>query len=70
MSDTIAALQFEREGYVRRGLTGRVRQVDEQIARLSGSAVVVLDVGGGELVETAVVVPALERAVAGKSRRR
>jgi hypothetical protein len=34
MSQNVASLLVEREGYVRRGLANRVAQVDEQLARL------------------------------------
>jgi hypothetical protein len=36
MSSQVEALLFEREGYVRRGLTSRVAQVDAEIRRLGG----------------------------------
>jgi len=35
----IEALRVEREGYVRRGLDGRVKQVDAQIKHYGGSSV-------------------------------
>lgn len=33
----LEALQYEREGYVNRGLTDRVRQVDDAIRALTGA---------------------------------
>lgn len=50
----IDALKRERAGYVRRGLTARVAQVDAELARLG--------------VVEAAIAPAAERAVAGKPR--
>jgi len=61
MSSQIRALLTEREGYVRRGLTDRVRQVDDALAAL----------GHVETVrESASVEPETERATVRRPTRR
>ncbi len=59
---TATDLLFEREGYVLRGLTERVRQVDAELAKL-GIAV-------DDAPEAAVEPPAVEAAVADKPKGR
>lgn len=59
---TVSDLLFEREGYVLRGLTERVRQVDAELAKLG--------VGVEDAPEVAVEPPAVETAVAAKPKRR
>jgi hypothetical protein len=54
----LAALRYEREGYVRAGLTDRVREVDAEIARTVGT------------VETADADVDVETVVAPSPRRR
>ena len=55
-------LLFEREGYVLRGLTDRVRQVDAELAKL-GVAV-------DDAPEAAVEAPVVEKATPAKPRGR
>lgn len=50
----LEALRYEREGYVRAGLTDRVREVDAEIARTVGT-VETADADADADVETAVV---------------
>lgn len=54
----LEALRYEREGYVRAGLTDRVRELDAEIARTVGT------------VETADADVDVETAVAPSPRRR
>lgn len=58
-AETIAALLDERRGYVARGLSDRVKAVDEQLARL----------GHRVAPEAAVQAPAPERATQPKPSR-
>lgn len=51
MNEHIEALLAEREGYKRRGLKDRVKQVDDILASL-----------GHKAVETAAIEPGTERA--------
>jgi len=58
---TVAALIEERRGYVVRGLTNRVAQVDAELARFG---IAVADKPAA--VERAVVTPEVETAVVGR----
>ncbi len=58
-AETIAALLEERRGYVARGLTDRVKAVDEQLARLGHKA----------SAPATAQAPAPEKAVAPKPSR-
>jgi hypothetical protein len=63
MEDLVTrALLREREGYLRRGLSGRVAAVDAELARLGYR--------DAEPLERAVVEPITERAVIRRRRRR
>lgn len=57
-SKIIKALLDERRGYVARGLSDRVKSVDEALASL------------GYQVETATIEPEVERATKSKARKR
>lgn len=59
---TVKDLLFERKGYVLRGLSDRVRQVDAELAKL-GVAV-------DDAPEAAVEAPATEKATPAKPRGR
>ena len=58
---TVKDLLFERKGYVLRGLSDRVRQVDAELAKL-GVAV-------DDAPEAAVEAPVVEKATPAKPRR-
>lgn len=55
------ALQIEREGYVQRGLTSRVKEVDAALQALGY---------GLDEIETTAVTPNAERAVIGRTKRK
>jgi len=57
---TVAALIEERRGYVVRGLTNRVAQVDAELARFG------IAVADKPAAERAVVTPEVETAVVGR----
>ncbi len=75
MTITVEALLEERRGYVLRGLTDRVAQVDAEIERLSGVVVedVATELGGTDVaeLETAEASPDSEiETTAGRGRKR
>jgi hypothetical protein len=59
MNSLVDALIIEREGYLRRGLMDRVKQVDEQLAAL-----------GHKKIETATAEPTTERAIKPTAKKR
>lgn len=63
MSSMIEALLVEREGYVRRGLKDRVKQVDSALRELGYDNKYMTD-------ETATVEPEAERAVVPRASKR
>lgn len=65
MSDQIASLLIEREGYVRRGLKDRVKQVDDVLASLGHTVRT-----SSPQKESASVEPESERAVAPRASKR
>ena len=60
MNQQIESLLIEREGYVRRGLKDRVKQVDDALASL----------GYRTAVTTATIEPEAERAVTPRASKR
>lgn len=63
MSSEIEALLVEREGYVRRGLKDRVKQVDDVLSALGYKQ-------NAPKQETATVEPEAERAVVPRATKR